>query len=293
MSSNFVGSMVAVATPFKDGELDRSGFQRLVEFQIAGGSDGIVVGGTTGESPNLTLDEIAAMVKLTREICGGGYPVIAGAGGSSTLGAVEKGRCACEAGADGLLVVTPPYSKPPQEGLVLHFETVADEVGLPLIIYNVPGRTSISLTPETVAALARHPKIVALKEASGDMVFCARLIELTGGSMTLLSGDDFTTLLQMCIGGEGGISVTANIVPGKVKEMISSFNNGDLQRARELHFEMLPLHRAMFMKSNPIPVKEALALMGHIGNEIRPPLVTMSDAEREELRGVLTNAGLL
>ena len=289
----FTGVFTAIVTPFINGELDEKSLRSLIEFQIAKGIDGLVPCGTTGESPTLSFDEYKRVVEITVEIARKRVPVVAGAGSNATAKAVELTRCAKQLGVDAVLQVTPYYNKPTPEGLYQHFEKVA-EVGLPLVIYNVPGRTGINITPETVAHLSKIPEVAAIKEAGGDIIQMAEISRLCGDRLTLLSGDDAMTLPVLSVGGKGVISVISNLLPDKTVETCRAWQAGDVARARENHAGLLPLIQAMFMESNPIPIKTALMMKGLIKSaELRLPLCAMSETNREELDQVLKEAGVL
>jgi len=287
------GSIVALVTPFKDGRLDRKGLKRLIEFQLENGTDAIVPCGTTGESATLSYEEHERVVEMTLEYTNGCVPVIAGAGSNSTKEAIEITRHAARAGADAALLITPYYNKPTQEGLYQHFRAIAREVDIPMILYNVPSRTSVNLLPETVARLSEYKNIIGIKEATGDLKQIADLIVLCGERITVLSGDDFTTLPILAIGGRGVISVTANIAPADISDMVHAFLRGDEKIALDLHRRLWPLHRAMFLETNPIPVKTALGMMGLISPEMRLPLSPLSQANKDKLRKALKAYGLL
>ncbi len=289
----FRGSIVAIVTPFKDGKVDEGAFRDLIEFQIGMGTDGIVPCGTTGESATLSYEEHERVVEVAIEAVDKRVPVIAGTGSNSTAETIMLTKHAERAGADGALLITPYYNKPTQEGLYQHYRAVSEEVDLPLILYNVPGRTGVNLLPETVARLAELKNIVGIKEATGDMNQVSRIIEMCPEGFTVLSGDDFTTFPLMCLGGKGVISVTANIAPKDMASLVDALEAGDMDEARRLHYRLLPLHRAMFIETNPIPVKTALAMMGRIEEELRLPLVPMAPSNRERLKKALTDYGLL
>jgi 4-hydroxy-tetrahydrodipicolinate synthase len=289
----FKGSIVAIVTPFKEGKVDEEAFRRLIEFQIEGGTSAIIPCGTTGESATLTMQEHCRVVDIAVAAVNKRIPVIAGTGGNSTSEAIELTAHAKKAGADATLQVTPYYNKPSQEGLYQHFRAIAKAVPLPQVLYNIPGRTGINMLPETVARIAEIPEVVAIKEASGDLGQMAEVIRLTGDKLTLLSGDDNLTLPVLAIGGKGVISVVANIVPRDTAGMITAWERGDVQGARERFFYLLPLCKAMFYETNPVPVKTSLALMGKIDEELRLPLVPLSAANRERLKKALENYGLL
>ena len=289
----FRGSIVAIVTPFKDGQVDEEGYRALIEEQIENGTSAIVPCGTTGESATLSMEEHARVIDIAVSAVNKRVPVIAGAGGNSTQEAVELSRHAKEAGADATLQVTPYYNKPTQEGLYRHFEAIAKAVPLPQVLYNVPGRTSVNMLPETVARLAEIPEIVAIKEASGSLAQMADVLNLAGDKITLLSGDDNVTLPVLSIGGKGVISVVANLIPGDNARMVRAWEEGRPDEARERFFRLFPLCKAMFYETNPIPVKTALALMGKIGGEMRLPLSPMSPANVEKLRKDLQDYGIL
>ena len=289
----FRGSIVAIVTPFKDGKVDEDVFRELIEFQIENGTSAIVPCGTTGESATLGMREHTRVIDITVAAVNKRVPVIAGTGGNSTSEAIELTAHAKKAGADATLQVTPYYNKPTQEGLYQHFKTIANEVPLPQVLYNVPGRTSVNMLPETVARLAELPEIVAIKEASGNLEQMAEIINLAGDSLSLLSGDDNLTLPVLSIGGRGVVSVVANIIPKDTSEMVSAWEGGDLNKARGLFYKMLPLCRAMFYETNPVPVKTSLALMGKIRDEILLPLVSMNISNLDRLKKVLKAYGLL
>ncbi|MFO8088966.1 MAG: 4-hydroxy-tetrahydrodipicolinate synthase [Desulfatiglandaceae bacterium] len=288
----FSGSIVAIVTPFKNGEVDEEAFRSLIEFQIENGTSGIVPCGTTGESATLSMEEHCRVIDITVEAVKKRVPVIAGTGGNSTAEAVELTRHAKESGADATLQVAPYYNKPTQEGLYQHFKTIADSVPLPQILYNIPGRTSVNVLPETVARLAQLPAIVAIKEASGSLPQMAEVMELAGDRITLLAGDDNVVLPVLAIGGKGVISVIANLVPDKLAELIKLWEKGDGVGAREAYYHLLPLCRAMFLETNPIPVKTALALTGKLKEGFRLPMTSMAPANVEKLVKVLEGYGL-
>ena len=289
----FQGSIVALATPFRDGKVDEAALTSLVEFQIAGGTDGIVPCGTTGESPTLDHDEHKRVIDLVIRAVNKRVPVIAGTGSNSTDEAISLTRHAKHAGADAALIVLPYYNKPTQKGLVAHCRAIADSVDIPLVLYNIPGRTGVNMLPETVAQLAEHPHIVGMKEATGNLEQMTQDIVLCGDKLSFLSGDDTLTLPLMSVGGRGVISVVANIVPKDVADMARAFLNGDWKRARELHLKLFPLCQAMFIETNPIPVKTALAMMGKVKEEFRLPLCSMTEGNRKKLEAALRNYGLL
>jgi 4-hydroxy-tetrahydrodipicolinate synthase len=289
----FQGSLVALVTPFRDGKVDEGKLKELVEFQIAGGTDVIVPCGTTGESPTLDHEEHKRVVDVVIATANRRVPVVAGTGSNSTAEAIALTKYARKAGADGALVVLPYYNKPTQKGLIAHCRAIADAADLPLILYNIPGRTGVNMLPETLAQLADHPNIVGMKEATGNLEQMTQDIVLCGDKLSFLSGDDTLTLPLMAVGGRGVISVVANIVPRDVADMTHAFLNGDWKRARELHLKLFPLSQAMFIETNPIPVKTSLAMLGKIREEVRLPLCSMTDANRRKLEVALQSYGLL
>jgi len=289
----FNGSIVAIVTPFKRGVVDEEGYRELIEFQIENGTNAIVPCGTTGESATLSMEEHSRVIDIAIEAVHGRVPVIAGTGGNSTHEAIQLSKHAKEAGADATLQVTPYYNKPTQEGLYQHFKAIADAVPLPQVLYNVPGRTSVNMLPETVARLADLNEVVAIKEASGSLAQMAEIIHLAGDKITLLSGDDNVTLPVLALGGKGVVSVIANIVPKDSADMVQAWEEGEITKARDLFYKLLPLSKAMFYETNPIPVKTSLGLMGKIDEEMRLPLAPMSSSNREKLNKVLKDYGLI
>ena len=290
---SFEGSMVAMVTPFRDGRVDEAKIRELVEFHVKNGTDAIIPCGTTGESPTLSHDEHKKVVEMTIQAAAGRVPVIAGTGSNSTAEAIDLTRHAKEARADGVLMVCPYYNKPTQKGLIAHYKAVAEAVDIPIILYNIPGRTGVNMLPETVATLAEVPNIVAIKEASGSLEQMTEVISLCGDRMTVVSGDDTLTLPLMAVGGKGVISVIANILPKETAEMTRAALNGDWKRAKEIHLRIFPLCKAMFYETNPISVKTAMQLLGRLNGELRLPLAPMSDANRDKLAKVLKAHGLL
>lgn len=288
------GSMVAIITPFnEDGSVNEDKFRQLIEFQIENGTDVIVPCGTTGESATLNYDEHDLVVRACIEQVNGRVPVIAGTGSNSTAEAVEMSLHAKEMGADGLLLVSPYYNKPSQEGLYQHYKTIAEAVALPQVLYNVPGRTGMNMVAETTIRLAEIDNIVAVKEASGDVTQASEIIAKAGDKIDVLSGDDFLTLPLMACGAKGIISVTANIMPKEVKAMVTAISEGRWDDARAMHLKMLDIHNAMFIESNPVPVKTALALMGRCSETIRQPLADLQPASLEKLKSVMKTYGLI
>lgn len=289
----FKGSMVAVVTPFKNGKVDEKALGDLIEFQIKNGTDVIVPCGTTGESATLSHEEHHRVVEFTVKTVNKRVPVIAGAGSNSTSETVELTKYAQKAGANGVLLITPYYNKPTQEGLYRHFKHVADAVDIPIVLYNVPGRTSVNMLPSTVARLREVKNIVGLKEATGDLKQISEILRLCGRDFDVLSGDDFTTLPMLALGGVGAISVTANIAPADCAGMFDAFFAGKMEEALKFHYKLEPLHSFMFLETNPLPVKTSLALMGKISEEFRLPLCPMADANKDKLKKALKEYGLI
>lgn len=291
----FRGVMTALVTPMTDdGRVDDEGLARLVEAQIAGGVHGLVPCGTTGESATMSHAEHIHVVEVVTRTAKGRVPILAGAGSNSTREAIELARACKELGVDGTLQVVPYYNKPPQDGLIRHFEAIADAVALPVVLYNVPGRTACDLLPETVAQLARHANIVGIKEATGDMHRAAQVRELCGEDFCLLSGDDFTMLPFFAVGGDGVISVVSNPAPKLISELYEAHAAGKLDEARALHYRQLGLTRLLFGEANPIPVKAAMQQLGFCGPELRSPLRPL-DAQGElfaKLGAALRELGL-
>ena len=290
------GSLVAIVTPMQQGgALDLPALARLVDFQIANGTAAIVIVGTTGESPTVSVEEHCQLIQAAIDDAAGRVPVIAGTGGNSTAEAIELTRFAQRAGASACLSVVPYYNKPTQEGLYRHFRTIAETVDLPLLLYNVPSRTVADLANDTVLRLAEIPGIVGMKDATSDFV---RLVDLRnrlpeGRKFALYSGNDDTALPFMLLGGDGVISVTANVAPKLMSQMCAAALSGDVAAARKYNDRLLPLHRRLFVEANPIPTKWALAEMGLIENELRLPLVKLSPQFHETVRAALRDAGCL
>ena len=277
----FKGSIVAIVTPFKNGKVDEKALGDLIDWHIKQGTDAIVPCGTTGESATLDYEEHYRVIQFTVEAVNKRVPVIAGTGANATDETIMITREAKKAKADAALIVAPYYNKPTQEGLYRHYKAVAEAVKIPIILYNVPGRTAVNMLPPTVARLAEIKNIVAIKEATGDMKQVSEVIRLCGNKITVLSGDDFTTLPLMALGGKGVISVVANVAPKLVSQMCALWANGKFDEARKLHYKLEPLNASMFIETNPIPVKTALAMMGKIQEEFRLPLCEMAPANKE------------
>lgn len=290
----FIGAFTALVTPFKDGQVDEEAYRGLIEWQIENGIHGLVPCGTTGESATLSHDEHKRVISICVDQVKGRVPVLAGAGSNNTKEAIELTQHAKDAKADGALLITPYYNKPTQPGLVAHFKAIAQAVSIPTIVYNVPGRTGTNLLPETLATMkAEIPEVVGIKEATADLNQISRILELCGRDFTVLSGDDFTVLATLGIGGRGAISVVSNVVPDQMSGMYDAFVQGNLNKAMDFHYTMAPLYRAMFMETNPIPAKTSLELMGKLGAELRLPLIPMKNALKAELKSVLSQVGIL
>ncbi len=290
----FSGALTALVTPFKNNALDEEAYRAFIEHQISEGIHGLVPCGTTGESATLTHEEHERVIEICIDQVKGRVPVLAGAGSNNTMEAIRLTKFAQKAGADGALLITPYYNKPTQEGLYQHFKAIAQAVDMPLVPYNVPGRTGCNLLPATLARMAHDfPNIVGVKEATGDLIQGSRVLESCPENFSVLSGDDFTALPLMALGGRGVISVTSNLVPGRVAAMCNAFNKGDLKEAARIHHALFPLHDAMFFESNPIPAKTALALMGRMEAEIRLPLCPMAEGTKQKLIEVLRQQNLI
>jgi len=289
----FTGSLVAIVTPFRQGKVDERALAELIEWQIANGTNGIVPCGTTGESATLSHHEHDRVIELTVEVVHRRVPVIAGTGSNSTEEAITLTKHAKQAGADGALLITPYYNKPTQEGLYRHYKAVAEAVDLPLVLYNIPGRTGVNMLPSTIARLSAIKTIVGVKEGSGSVQQASDIVQMCGDRLTLLAGDDSLTLPMMAVGGKGVITVTANIMPTEMAGLVKTFTEGRIDEARRIHFQLSPLFAALFYETNPIPVKEALGLMRKIDPELRLPLCPMAQDTREKLIRVLKDAALI
>ena len=288
---NLKGSMVALVTPFRDGKVDEAALKRLLDFHLKHGTDIIVPCGTTGETSTLSHEEHKGVISFVMEYVNGRVPVICGAGSNSTLEAVPFLQHAKKKNAAGVLVVTPYYNRPTQEGLFRHYEFLAGKVDIPIVVYNVPSRTGVSIAPETIARLAKIPNIVGIKEASGSLEQASRIIALC--DVAVVSGEDSLTLPLLSVGATGVISVVANIAPQKEHDMVAAYLRGDVEQARKLHYELFELSKVLFIETNPIPVKTALALMGMITGELRLPLCEMKSENRKELIQALKQSHLL
>jgi len=289
----FKGAIVAIITPFKNGQVDEEALRKLIEFQIENGTSGIVPCGTTGESATLTHEEHDRVIEITIDAVKKRIPVIAGTGSNSTAEALRLTKHACEAGADGALVVCPYYNRPTQEGLYQHYKAIAEEVPLPIVVYNIPGRTGVNLNPDTLARLAKIPNIVGVKEAAGSIKQMSDIIGLCDPDFDVLSGDDAFTLPLLALGGKGIISVISNVAPADMAEMVSAFEAGDLEKARRLHYKMIPLIDSLFVETNPVPVKAALSMMGMIEYELRLPLCKLTQGSYDRLKKAMIDYGLI
>lgn len=288
----FQGVYTALVTPFRSDEIDERALQELVELQISAGVQGLVPCGSTGESATLSHAEHRRVVEIVVKQTRGRVPVIAGTGSNSTTEAIALTLHAKAAGADGALLISPYYNKPMQHGIVAHYAAIAEKTKLPLIVYNIPGRTASNILPETLQKLAAIEHVVAVKEASGNLDQMAHVLALCPKSFAVLSGDDSLTLPLLALGGSGVISTSSNLVPSEMVEMWRAFERGDIARAREIHFQLLPVFDVLFCETNPIPIKAALELRGVITNEIRLPLTPLTASNRERLQDVLAKAGL-
>ena len=289
----FNGAFTALVTPFRNGEVDVEALEGLVEFQITQGIHGLVPCGTTGESPTLSEEEDRLVIETVVRMTNGRVSVVAGTGSNNTASAIKYTKMAEEVGADGSLQVAPYYNKPTQEGLFRHFAAIAESTSLPLVLYNIPGRTSVTIAPETIAQLAEIPNIVGIKDSTLSMNMVSDIRRLCGEDFDILSGDDPMTLPLMALGGVGVISVASNVAPGAVSDLVNAMNSGDLARGRELHYRLLPLIRALSVETNPIPVKAAASLLGLCSDELRLPLVPMSGENLRRLQEVMEGTAQL
>jgi 4-hydroxy-tetrahydrodipicolinate synthase len=290
----FQGSMVALVTPMREGgDIDEACMQRLIDFHVENQSDALIVVGTTGESATLNEEEHCQLIRHAVEMAAGRIAIIAGTGANSTREAIDLTRCAHEAGADACLLVTPYYNKPTQEGLYLHYKAVADAIPVAQILYNVPGRTAVDMLPETVERLADIDNIVGIKEATGDMERAREILDRCGDRLDLYSGDDATAMELILLGGQGNISVTANVAPAAMHELCAAALAGDRDSAAAINARMEVLHRTLFIESNPIPVKWALYEMGLIPAGIRLPLTPLASQYQDTIRQALVQAGVI
>jgi 4-hydroxy-tetrahydrodipicolinate synthase len=290
----FEGAITALVTPMLNGKVDEQGLVDLIEFQIASGIHGIVPCGTTGESATLDFDEHKRVIELTVQTVAGRVPVIAGTGANSTLEAIDLTKSAKMSGADAVLSVVPYYNKPSQEGLYRHFTAILEAVDIPMVLYNVPGRTVTNMLPATVARLADHPKVIGIKEASGNLSQISEIIKLCPSDFIVLSGDDFTAMPTVMIGGKGVISVVSNLEPGKTAAMIEAAMAGDVAKAKTLHYQLFALMGAMFCYPSPAPAKKGLELLGKIASsEVRLPMTAIDEAGLNRLAQDMKDCGLL
>lgn len=293
MKRTFPGSLTALITPFRDGAIDAAALERIVDDQIANGVDGLVPCGSTGESATLSHDEHVEVISLVVKRAAGRVPVIAGSGSNSTAEAIRLTRGAQAAGADAALLISPYYNKPTQEGIYRHYRAIAEATRFPLIVYNIPGRTSSKIEATTLARLAELPDIIGLKEATGSLDECQEVIRLCGEALPVYAGDDVLTLPMVAVGAVGVISVLGNCAPRRWGEAVGAALRGDWSAARRGHYALLPLLRALFLETNPIPIKAAMAALGFCADELRLPLLPMSEAPRRRLHDALHEAGLL
>ncbi len=286
----FSGAFTALVTPFSRGHVDEHAYRELIEWQIAEGINGLVPCGTTGESATLSHDEHEKVIEICIDQVKGRVPVLAGAGSNNTAEAIKLTKFAKEAGADGALLITPYYNRPTQEGLYQHYKAIATQVDLPLVVYNVPSRTGCNILPSTLGRLSQElPNIVGVKEATANLTQISDVIEFCPENFCTISGDDFTVLPLLSIGGVGVISVTSNIAPKAMAELCNAFKQGDLERARKIHYMLMPLNRMMFIETNPAPVKTALSIMGKIQADMRLPMCPLQECNEKSLRQVLEN----
>ena len=283
----FSGAFTALVTPFRNGEVDVEALEGIVEFQIEQGIHGLVPCGTTGETPSMSEAEDRLVIETTVRVTNGRVPVIAGTGSNSTDTAIKYTKMAEEVGADGSLQVAPYYTKPTQEGLYRHFAAIAENTDLPIVLYNIPGRTSVTISAETTARLSEIPNIVGTKEATHSMDMASDIRRLCGEEFDILSGDDSLTLPLMSLGGRGVISVSSNVAPAAVSDLVNTLLNDDWDRGRELHYDLLPLFRALFVETNPIPVKTAASILGLCSDEMRLPMIPLSGDNLDTLRRVM------
>lgn len=289
----FSGAFTAIVTPFKNGQVDEKAFKNLIRFGMDGGVNGFVPCGTTGESPTLSHEEHNRVVEMTVKEVSGQVKVIAGTGSNSTAEAISLTRHAKQVGVDAALLVSPYYNKPTQEGLYNHFKAIAEAVDIPLVLYNIQGRTGVNIENSTMEKLSRIPNIVGVKEASGSILQMSEVIRLCGSDFDVLSGDDQMTFPLMALGGKGVISVVTNIIPDRMSDLVKSMLAGDVDKARTIHFEIYELCQTMFVETNPIPIKAALSLMGKIEPEFRLPLCMPSTANLEKIRTTLAKFNLI
>jgi 4-hydroxy-tetrahydrodipicolinate synthase len=289
----FEGVFTALVTPFRDGAVDERALTELVEIQIAAGVNGLVPCGSTGEAATLSHPEHQRVVEVVVAAARGRVQVLAGTGSNSTVEAIQLTLHAKEAGADGALLISPYYNRPTQDGIVAHYAEIARQTAFPLVVYNIPGRTASNILPATIARLAEIDQIVGVKESCGDLNQIAHVIALVPDAFSVLSGDDWATLPLLALGGRGVISTASNVAPGEIVDLVRAFRAGDIDRARAVHYRLQPLFDALFVETNPIPVKAALAMRGLVAEELRLPLVPITSANRERLQAVMKDVGLL
>ena len=289
----YSGSFVAMITPFKDGKVDEQGVADLVEFQLRNGTNGLVPCGTTGEAVTLSDEEHLRVVQITIETARGRVPIVAGTGTNSTEKTIKTTKAVAKIGADAALVVTPYYNKPTPEGLFQHYKAINDAVDLPIVAYNVPTRTSVNMSADTTLRISGLPNVVAVKEASGSMDQVSEILQDAAPDFAVMSGDDSVTLPLLALGGTGVVSVVANIAPAAMSDLVAAFHAGDVARARELHHQIFGLCRAMFIETNPIPVKTAAGMLGLCSDELRLPLVALSEGNRAKLKAALDSCPLI
>ncbi len=289
----YSGSFVAMITPFKDGKVDEQKVADLVEFQLRNGTNGLVPCGTTGEAVTLSDEEHLRVVQITIETAGGRVPIVAGTGTNSTEKTIKATKAVAELGADAALVVTPYYNKPTPEGLFQHYKAINDAVDLPIVAYNVPTRTSVNMSAETTLRISKLSNVIAVKEASGSMDQASEILQAADPDFAVMSGDDSLTLPLLALGGSGVISVVANIAPAAMSDLVAAFHAGDVARARELHHQIFGLCRAMFVETNPIPVKTAAGMLGLCSDELRLPLVPLSEGNRATVKAALDSCPLI
>ena len=289
----FKGTYTALVTPFRDGAIDEAAFRAIIHEQIEADVDGIVPCGSTGESATMDHREHEQAIAISVEEAAGRVKVIAGTGSNNTQEATSLTKFAKSAGADAALLISPYYNKPTQEGHIVHYQTIAEACDLPLIVYNIPGRTGVNMTPDTIARMSEHPMIAGVKEASGSLDQVSKIIQAAADDFLVLSGDDSLTLPMMSVGAHGVISVTANLIPKRFRNLVELSAAGDFAGARSVHYELLPLMSALFLETNPIPIKTAMAMAGKCGEELRLPLTPMTDGNREAMKKVLVDYGLV
>jgi 4-hydroxy-tetrahydrodipicolinate synthase len=289
----FEGTYTAIITPFRDGAVDEAALRAIIREQLAAGIDGIVPCGSTGESATMDHHEHEHVIAITVEETAGNAKVIAGTGSNNTAEAVRLTKFAKQAGADGALLISPYYNKPTQAGHIAHYTQIAEESDLPIVVYNIPGRTGVNMLPDTIARMAEHPNIVGVKEAAGDIDQVSQIIAAAPDDFDVISGDDSMTLPMMAVGAKGVISVITNLIPARFSELVRSAAAGDFATARTIHYETLPLIGALFAETNPIPIKAAMSMLGKCCEDVRMPLTPITEPVRSRLRAAMTTSGLL